>query len=101
MSAPSISDMRAKRRRSSDRRRGRRFSLWRTSRLVAALETAGLKTTATHPTSLAPADARAAFERGSVDAWVIWDPFQAAADVATGARTLADGTGIVSNYQFY
>jgi len=26
---------------------------------------------------------------------VIWDPFQAAAEAATGARTLADGTGIV------
>ena len=50
---------------------------------------------------LAPADARAAFERGAVDAWVIWDPFQAAAEAATGARTLADGTGVVSNYQFY
>jgi sulfonate transport system substrate-binding protein len=33
--------------------------------------------------------------------WLIWDPFQAAAEAATGARTLADGTGIVSNYQFY
>jgi sulfonate transport system substrate-binding protein len=32
---------------------------------------------------------------------VIWDPFQAAAEAATGARTLADGTGVVSNYQFY
>ena len=32
---------------------------------------------------------------------MIWDPFQAAAEAATGARTLADGTGIVSNYQFY
>ena len=40
-----------------------------------------------------PADARAAFEQGAVDAWVIWDPFQAAAEAATGARTLADGKG--------
>src|SRR5664279_2522425 len=53
------------------------------------------------PPIFAPADARAAFERGAVDAWVIWDPFLAAAEAATGARTLADGTGIVSNYQFY
>jgi len=30
--------------------------------------------------------------RGGSDAWVIWDPFQAAAEAATGARTLADGT---------
>ena len=69
--------------------------------LVKALEKAGVKYSEIEPVFLAPADARAAFERGAVDAWVIWDPFQAAAEAATGARTLADGTGIVSNYQFY
>ena len=69
--------------------------------LVKALEKAGVKYSEIEPVFLAPADARAAFERGAVDAWVIWDPFQAAAETATGARTLADGTGIVSNYQFY
>src|SRR3981081_450690 len=65
--------------------------------LVKALEQAGLKYSDIEPVFLAPADARAAFERGAVDAWGIWDPFQA----ATGARTLADGTGVVTNYQFY
>jgi sulfonate transport system substrate-binding protein len=69
--------------------------------LVKALEKAGIKYSEIEPVFLAPADARAAFERGAVDAWVIWDPFQAAAEAATGARTLADGSGIVSNYQFY
>jgi sulfonate transport system substrate-binding protein len=69
--------------------------------LVRALQKAGVKYSEIEPVFLAPADARAAFERGAVDAWVIWDPFQAAAEAATGARTLADGTGIVSNYQFY
>jgi len=69
--------------------------------LVKALEKAGVKYAEIEPVFLAPADARAAFERGAVDAWVIWDPFLAAAEAATGARTLADGTGIVSNYQFY
>ena len=69
--------------------------------LVKALEKAGVKYSEVEPVFLAPADARAAFERGAVDAWVIWDPFQAAAEAATGAKTLADGTGIVSNYQFY
>ena len=69
--------------------------------LVKALEKAGVKYSDIEPVFLAPADARAAFERGAVDAWVIWDPFQAAAEAATSARTLADGTGIVSNYQFY
>jgi sulfonate transport system substrate-binding protein len=69
--------------------------------LVKALEKAGVKYSEITPVFLAPADARAAFERGAVDAWVIWDPFQAAAEVATQARTLADGTGVVQNYQFY
>ncbi len=69
--------------------------------LVRALESAGLALTDVQPVYLPPADARAAFERGSVDAWVIWDPFLAAAEAATGARTLANGTGLVSNHQFY
>jgi sulfonate transport system substrate-binding protein len=69
--------------------------------LVKALEKAGVRYSEIEPVFLAPADARAAFERGAVDAWVIWDPFQAAAEAATEARTLTDGTGIVSNYQFY
>src|SRR6266700_2286739 len=69
--------------------------------LVKALEKAGVKYSEIEPVFLAPADARAAFERGAADAWVIWDPFQAAAEAATGARTLADGTDIVANYQFY
>jgi len=69
--------------------------------LVKALEQAGVNYADTQPVFLAPADARAAFERGAVDAWVIWDPFRAAAEAATGARTLTDGTGLVANHQFY
>jgi len=69
--------------------------------LLRALEKAGVKYADIQPVFLAPADARAAFERGAVDAWAIWDPFQAAAEAATGARTLTDGVGIVANHQFY
>lgn len=69
--------------------------------LVRALEDAGLKYGDITPVYLPPADARAAFERGSVDAWVIWDPFQAAAEQQLQARTLRDGRGLVSNHQFY
>jgi sulfonate transport system substrate-binding protein len=69
--------------------------------LVKALERAGVAYGDVQTVFLAPADARAAFERGSVDAWVIWDPFLAAAEAATGARVLADGTGVVANTQFY
>jgi sulfonate transport system substrate-binding protein len=69
--------------------------------LVRAIEKAGLKYGDITPVYLPPADARAAFERGSVDAWVIWDPFLAAAQTQLGARVLADGSGLVSNHQFY
>lgn len=69
--------------------------------LVRALENAGVKYSEIEPTYLAPSDARAAFERGAVDAWVIWDPFLAAAQAATGARMLADATGLAWNRQFY
>src|SRR5213592_3777714 len=69
--------------------------------LVKALQRSGVKYTDVQTVFLPPADARAAFERGAVDAWVIWDPFLAAAEKQLGARVLADGKGLVSNHQFY
>jgi sulfonate transport system substrate-binding protein len=69
--------------------------------LVKALEKAGVKYGDIQVVYLPPADARAAFERGSVDAWVIWDPFLAAAEKQIGARVLQDGRGLVANHQFY
>ena len=69
--------------------------------LVKALEKAGLSYKDIDVVYLPPADARAAFERGSLDAWVIWDPFLAAAEKQLHARVLADGKGLVNNHQFY
>lgn len=69
--------------------------------LVRALEQAGLQYGDVEVVFLPPADARAAFERGSVDAWVIWDPFLAAAETSIGARVLKDGRSTVNNHQFY
>ena len=69
--------------------------------LVKALEKAGLGYKDIDVVYLPPADARAAFERGSVDAWAIWDPFLAAAEKQLNARVLADGKGLVANHQFY
>ncbi|MER9048154.1 sulfonate ABC transporter substrate-binding protein [Mesorhizobium sp. M0923] len=69
--------------------------------LVKALEKAGLAYTDVEVSFLPPADARAAFEKQAVDAWVIWEPFLAAAEAATGARQLANGSGVVDNHEFY
>jgi sulfonate transport system substrate-binding protein len=69
--------------------------------LVKLIENAGLKFSDVEVSYLAPADGRAAFESGRVDAWAIWDPFYAAAEKQLNVRVLADGKGAVSNYQFY
>lgn len=41
--------------------------------------------------SLSPADARAAFEQGNVDAWSIWDPFLAVVEASGNIRELKVG----------
>ena len=69
--------------------------------LVKLLEKHGLTYADVNPVFLPPSDARAAFEKGSVDAWVIWDPFLAAAEKALDATVLADATGVVGNRAYY
>lgn len=69
--------------------------------LLKLLEANNLKLDDIQVVYLPPADARAAFEKGAVDAWVIWDPFFAAAEQQIGARVIANGENLVKNYQFY
>jgi sulfonate transport system substrate-binding protein len=69
--------------------------------LVRALRHAGLEYADIRPAYLSPADARAAFTQGSIDAWAIWDPYFAAVEKQVGARVIADGAGLVDNTQFY
>lgn len=69
--------------------------------VVTALQRAGLAYTDIQPIYLAPADARAAFQRGAIDAWAIWDPFFVAAQKQLRARVLTDAKGIVNRYQFF
>ncbi|MBB5192132.1 sulfonate transport system substrate-binding protein [Silvimonas terrae] len=85
--------------------KGRRIALQKGSSshalLLRALDKAGLKWDDIQPAYLAPADARAAFERGAVDAWAIWDPYFAAAEKSGAVRVLASGEGLTSNQTFY
>ena len=69
--------------------------------VVRAVEKAGLKWSDIQPIYLVPADARAAFERKSVDAWAIWDPFYAAIELDIKPRVLASGRELSSNNSFY
>jgi len=84
--------------------KGKRIALNRGSNvhylLVRALESVKLSIKDVEVVYLAPPDARPAFETGKVDAWVIWDPFLASAELA-GARSLANGESLVDNHLFY
>ena len=69
--------------------------------LVQAVTQAGLNWNDIDVVWLSPADARAAFQKGAVDAWAIWDPYYAAAEVEDHAKVLASGKGLSANYTFY
>jgi sulfonate transport system substrate-binding protein len=69
--------------------------------VLRALEKAGLRLTDIQPVYLAPADARAALERHSVDAWAIWDPYWAAATLGSEAKVLTTGEGLADDVSFY
>lgn len=69
--------------------------------LLRALQQAGLKISDIQPVYLAPADARAAFQQGNVDAWAIWDPYYSAALQQTHARVLKDGSDLKQTGSFY
>lgn len=85
--------------------KGRRLALQKGSSAhflaVRAVQKAGLAWTDIQPVYLPPAEARAAFERGSVDAWAVWDPYYAAAEISGELRALATSRGLSSNNTFY
>jgi sulfonate transport system substrate-binding protein len=62
--------------------------------VLRALNKAGLTFKDIQPVYLSPADARAAFENGSVDAWAIWDPYYSIALIEGRSRLLTDGEGL-------
>ena len=72
---------------------------------VRAIEKAKLQWSEFTPIYLAPADARAAFEKGAVDAWAIWDPYYAATELDLKPRSLTavgtSGSGLSNNNSFY
>lgn len=68
---------------------------------IAALEKAGLTYQDIEPVYLPPADAAAAFARGSIDAWTIWDPYFAIAEKSKNTRILSLARGIVTQNSFF
>jgi sulfonate transport system substrate-binding protein len=69
--------------------------------LAQLLDRSGLTFSDIKPAYLQPPDARAAFESGSIDAWAIWDPFFAAAELEGDGRVIATGTGFNGHREYY
>ncbi|MFS0638839.1 sulfonate ABC transporter substrate-binding protein [Mesobacillus foraminis] len=69
--------------------------------LVKALEEAGIPYDEIETAFLPPADARAAFVKGDIDAWVIWDPFLADAELTAKARIIANAKDLAANREFF
>lgn len=68
--------------------------------LLAQLDAAGVGFDEVNVEYLQPADALAAFSAGHVDAWAIWDPYTAQAELEEKARVLVDGGGLVNGMTF-
>jgi len=69
--------------------------------LASALQKAKLTLRDVTPVYLSPSDARAAFVSGSIDAWVVWDPYFASAQKSYQVRVLSDFTGLPLANGFY
>jgi sulfonate transport system substrate-binding protein len=48
---------------------------------------------------LKPAEGRPAFDNDQIDAWIIWDPYFALAELP-GVQVLADATGVANNREY-
>ncbi|ANF82998.1 sulfonate ABC transporter substrate-binding protein [Acinetobacter sp. NCu2D-2] len=85
--------------------KGKRIALQKGSNahefLSKVLQRAGLTWQDIQPIFLPPADARAAFDKKSVDAWAIWDPFLAAAEKHGQARVVTKTGDFDETYSFY
>lgn len=68
---------------------------------LKVLEKAGLTYDQIEPVYLGPADASAAFERGAIDAWSIWDPYFALFETRPGVRTLITDAEVGGQNSFF
>lgn len=68
--------------------------------IIQALKKAGLSTNDVKLVNMDQSSASVAFAKGSVDAWVTWDPYTATEQVNQGAKLLTNGTGLAKNRDF-
>ncbi|WP_240452404.1 aliphatic sulfonate ABC transporter substrate-binding protein [Virgibacillus sp. YIM 98842] len=69
--------------------------------IVKALEKAGLAYSDIDPAFLNPGDARVAFEQGTIDAMVVWDPYAASTELHSDGKMLINGEGLTTDRDFF
>ncbi|WP_419899407.1 ABC transporter substrate-binding protein [Roseomonas sp. USHLN139] len=68
--------------------------------VLAALEDAKLPADAVKLVFLLPADAKAAYGSGAVEAWSTWEPYVSQEEVLVGSRRIVDGNRITPGLSF-
>ncbi len=68
--------------------------------VLAALESKGWSTADIQLVFLAPADAKVAYSRGSVDAWSTWEPYVSQEEVLFQSRRVLTAEGLTSGLSF-
>jgi sulfonate transport system substrate-binding protein len=68
---------------------------------LMVLEKAGLRYDEIEPLYLGPADAGAAFERGAIEAWSIWEPYTSLFVTRPGVRTLTTNKEIGDQFGYF
>lgn len=69
--------------------------------IVAAVEKAGFQFSDIEPVYLSPADAAAAFAAKKIDAWAIWDPYLAIAELRHKPTVLAKSGEVVNVSSYF
>lgn len=69
--------------------------------IVKALQKVGLSMDDISTAYLNPGDARVAFEQGTIDAMVVWDPFVASTELHSNGKLLVNGEGLTTDRDFF
>lgn len=70
------------------------------AQLLGVLDAEGLSFDDADVSYVQPADALASFSEGRVDAWAVWDPYVAQAELAADARILVNAEGYANTATF-
>lgn len=85
--------------------KGKRIALTKGSSahnfLAETLQVAHLTWNDIQPIWLTPSDARAALDKGAIDAWAVWEPYASATELSGTAKVVFDSKDLAKTYGYY